>query len=39
LASIREWYAAALKVAWRHEKSDAAVRDILIEDHMVAQLE
>jgi glutathione S-transferase len=32
LASMREWYAAALQEPWRHDPYEAMVRDILIED-------
>jgi glutathione S-transferase len=35
LASMRDWYAAALQEPWRHEQYEAAVRDILIEDRRV----
>lgn len=37
LESMREWYAAALQEPWREEQYEAAVRDILIEDHRVPQ--
>lgn len=32
LASMRDWYAAALQEPWREEEHEAAVRDILLED-------
>lgn len=35
LGAMREWYTAALQEPWREEQYEAAVRDILIEDHRV----
>lgn len=32
LKPMQDWYAAALQEPWRHEESEAAVRNILVED-------